>query len=46
MVVESLELDFNVSRLHDFVDLAILFATDELAMLVGELYLDTNLVVE
>jgi hypothetical protein len=32
--------------LHNFVDLAILFATNELAMLVGKLDLEANLVMK
>ena len=35
VVVESFELDLDVGHLHDFVDLPVLLATDELAVLVG-----------
>ena len=46
MLVERLELDLDVSSLHDLVDLAVLLATNELAVLVGKLDLEANLVVE
>lgn len=35
VVVEGFELDLDVGHLHDFVDLPVLLATDELAVLVG-----------
>ena len=44
--VESLKLNLHVSSLHDLVDLAVLLATNELAVLVGKLDLEANLVVE
>lgn len=44
--VKGLELDLHVSRLHDLVDLAVLLSTNELAVLIGELDLEANLVVE
>lgn len=46
VVVERLELDLDVGRLHDLVELAVLLARDELAVLVGELDLGADLVVE
>ena len=46
MLIERLELDLNVRCLHDLVDLAVLFATNELAVLIRELDLETNLVME
>ena len=45
MLVERLELYLDVGRLHDLVDLAILLATDELAVLVSELDLEAYLVM-
>ena len=44
--VESLKLNLHVSSLHDLVDLAVLLATNELAVLIGKLDLEANLVVE
>jgi len=46
VVIKRLELDLDVGRLHYFVDLAILFATNKLAMLVGKLDLEANLVMK
>lgn len=46
MLVERLELDFHIRGLHDLIDLAVLLAADKLAMLVGQLNLEANLVVE
>jgi hypothetical protein len=46
VVIKRLELDLDVGRLHNFVDLAILFATNKLAMLVGKLDLEANLVMK
>lgn len=46
VVIKGLELNLDVGRLHNFVDLAILFATDELAVLVGKLNLEANLVMK
>ena len=46
MVVKRLELDLHVGRLHNLVDFAVLFATDELAVLVSKLDLEAYLVVE
>ena len=45
MLVERLEFDLDVGRLHNLVDLAILLATDELAVLVSELDLEAYLVM-
>ena len=45
MLIESLELDLDVGRLHNLVDLAILLAADELAVLVSELDLEAYLVM-
>ena len=44
--VESLKLNLHVSGLHDLVNLAVLLATNELAVLIGELDLEANLMVE
>ena len=44
--VESLKLNLHVSSLHDLVNLAVLLATNELAVLIGELDLEANLMVE
>ena len=46
MLVERLELDLDVGRLHNLVDLAILLAANELAMLISELDLEAYLVME
>ena len=46
MLVERLELDLDVGRLHNLVDLAILLAADELAVLVSELDLEAYLVLK
>jgi hypothetical protein len=46
VVVEGLKLDFDVGRLHDLVDLAVLLPTDEFSMFVSELNLETNFMVE
>ena len=46
MLVECLELDLDICRLHDLVNLAVLLATNELAVLIGELDLEANLMVE
>ena len=46
VVVESLELDLDIRHLHNLVDFAILLAANELAVLVGELDLEANLMVE
>jgi hypothetical protein len=46
VVIEGLELDLDVGRLHNLVDLAILFAADELAMLIGKLDLKASLVMK
>ena len=45
VLVERLELDLDVGRLHNLVDLAILLAADELAVLVSELDLEAYLVM-
>ena len=45
MLVERLEFDLDVGRLHNLVDLAILLAADELAVLVSELDLEAYLVM-
>ena len=45
MFIERLELDLYVRSLHDLVDLAILLAADELAVLVSELDLEAYLVM-
>ena len=44
--VESLKLNLHVSSLHDLVDLAVLLATNELAVLIGKLDLEANLMVK
>ena len=44
--VERLELDLDVSGLHNLVDLAVLLPADEFAVLIRELNLEANLVVE
>jgi hypothetical protein len=46
IVVERLELDLDVGRLHDLVEFAVLLARDELAVFVRELDLEPDLVVE
>ena len=46
VVIEGLELDLDVGGLHDLVDFAVLLSTDKLAVLVGELDLEADLVVE
>ena len=46
VLVERLELDFHIRGLHDLIDLAVLLAADKLAMLVGQLNLEANLVME
>lgn len=46
MVIESLEFYLHVRRLHDLVDLAILLTANELAMFIGQLDLETYLVME
>ena len=46
MLVECLELDLDVGGLHDLVYLAVLLSAYELAMFVGEFYLEANLVME
>lgn len=46
VVVKRLELDLDVGRLHDLVNLPILFPADELAMLVGQLNLEAYFVME
>ena len=46
MFVECFKLDLDVGSLHDLVNLAVLLAADELAMLVSELDLETYLVME
>lgn len=46
MVIEGLELDFHVRRLHDLVDFAILLPANELPVLVCKLNLEPDLVME
>ena len=46
MLVERLELDLDIRRLHNLVDLAVLLATDEFTVLIRELNLETDLVME
>lgn len=46
MLVESLELDLDTCRLHDFVDLSVLFSADELAVFIRQLDLETYLVMK
>ena len=46
VLIERLEFDLDVSGLHDLVNLAVLLATNELAVLIGELDLEANLMVE
>ena len=44
--LKGLKLDFDASSLHDLVELAILLAADELAMLISKLNLKSNFVME
>ena len=46
MVVESFEFDFDIGSLHDLVNFSVLLPTYELSVLVGQLYLESNLVME
>lgn len=46
MVIEGLEFDFGVGRLHNLVDFAIFLAADEFTMFVGQLNLETDFVME
>ncbi|KAI3479935.1 hypothetical protein L1887_57922 [Cichorium endivia] len=46
VVVKGLKLDANAALLHDLVDLAVLLARDEFAMLVGQRDLEANFKVE
>lgn len=46
VVVEGFKLDLDVGGFHDLVELAVLLARDELAVFVGELDLEADLVVE
>ena len=46
MVVERFEFDLDVGGLHNLVDFAVLLATDELPMFIGELDLEANFMVE
>jgi len=46
VVVERLKLDFDIGRLHDFVDLAVLLSADEVAVFVRQFNLEADLVME
>lgn len=46
VIIECLELDLHVGRLHNLVDLTILLPTDEFAMLVGQLDLEADLMMK
>ena len=46
VLVERLELDLNVRRLHDLVNLAVLLTANEFAVLVRKLDLEADLVME
>lgn len=46
MIIERLEFDLDVRRLHDFVDLAVLLPADELSVFVGKLNLEPNFMME
>lgn len=46
MVVESFKFDFHIRSLHDFINFAVLLATNKFSVFVGQLDLKTNLVVE
>ena len=46
MVIKSVELYLDIRILHDFVDFAILLATDEVTMLVRQFNLEPNFVME
>lgn len=45
VIVQRLEFDLDVAGLHDFVDFPVLLSTDELAVLVRKLDLETDLVL-
>lgn len=45
VLVETIEYDLNIALSHNLVDLAVLLATDKFFVLIGELNLDTNLVL-
>jgi hypothetical protein len=42
VIVERFKLDLDIARLHDFVNLPVFLATDELAMLIRKLNLETD----
>ena len=46
MIVESLELDFDICSLHNLVNFSVLLPTYELSVLIGKFYLESNLVME
>jgi hypothetical protein len=46
VVIESLELNFDIRSLHDLVDFSVLLPTYELPVLIGQLYLESDLVME
>ena len=46
VVIERLKLNLHVRCLHDLVDLAIFLAADKFTVLIGQLDLETDLVVE
>ena len=46
MVIERLELDLDICRLHNFVNLAVLLSTDEFPMFICEFNLEANLVMK
>ena len=46
IVVESLELDFDICGLHYFIDFTVLLATDKFTMLIREFNLEADFVME
>jgi hypothetical protein len=45
VLIEPVEDDLDIALSHNLVDLAVLLATDKFLVLIGELNLDTNLVL-
>lgn len=46
VVVERFKLDFDIGGLHNFGKLAILLSCDKVTVLIGQLNLESNLVME
>ena len=46
MVIKRLELDLDICRLHNFVNLSVLLSTDEFSMFICEFNLEANLVMK